>query len=59
MRGTSKSGEFPKFDGWPRTNRRFEFNKRRQLFLSTHNEALPIAAMRVSNKDCSPVGIHG
>jgi hypothetical protein len=36
---------------------RFEFHKRGQLFIRTHNEPLPIAAMRVSNPDCSPVGI--
>ena len=31
-----------------RTNRRFEFQKRRQLFLRTHNETLSVVAMRVS-----------
>ncbi len=40
-------------------NRRFEINKRRQLFIHAHNETLPVAAMRVCNPDCSPRGIHG
>jgi len=39
-------------------NRRFEFHKRHQLFIRAHNETLSIAAMRVSNEDCSPVGIN-
>jgi hypothetical protein len=39
-------------------NRRFEFNKRRQLFIRVHNETLSVVAMRVCNKDCSPVGIN-
>jgi hypothetical protein len=30
-------------------NRRFEFHKRRQLFIRTHNETPSVAAMRVSN----------
>jgi hypothetical protein len=36
------------------SNRRFEFQKRRQLFIRTHNETLSVAAVRVSNPDCSP-----
>jgi hypothetical protein len=40
-------------------NRRFEFHKRSQLFIRTDNEPLTVAAMRVGNKDHSPVGIHG
>jgi hypothetical protein len=40
------------------TNRPFQFQKRRQLFIRTHNEALPITAMRVNNPDRSPVGIN-
>jgi hypothetical protein len=28
------------------TNRRFEFYKRRQLFIGVHNETLSVAAMR-------------
>ena len=39
-------------------NRRFEFQKRRQLFIRTHNETLSVVAMRVSNPDRSPVGIN-
>jgi len=34
------------------TNRRFKFNKRSQLFIGTHNEALSVA-MRVNNPDRS------
>jgi hypothetical protein len=30
-------------------DRRFEFQKRVQLFIRMHNEALSVAAMRVSN----------
>jgi hypothetical protein len=30
-----------------------------QLFIRTHNEALTVAAMRVSNPDRLPVGIKG
>jgi hypothetical protein len=40
-------------------NRFFQFQKRSQLFIGTHNEALSIAAMCVCNPDCSPVGIKG
>jgi hypothetical protein len=39
-------------------NRRFEFHKRRQVFIGTHNETLSVVAMRVSNPDRSPVGIN-
>jgi hypothetical protein len=39
-------------------NRRFEFQKRSQLFIRVHNETLSVAAMRVCNPDCSPVGIN-
>jgi len=35
-------------------NRRFQFQKRRQLFIRTHNEPFSVAAMCVSNPDCSP-----
>jgi len=41
------------------TNRRFEFQKRSQLFVRTHNEALTLTAMRVNNEDRSPARIHG
>ncbi len=40
-------------------NRRFEFDKRRQLFICTPNEAFAIAAMRVGNPDRPPAAIHG
>jgi hypothetical protein len=30
-----------------------------QLFIRTHNETLTVAAMRVYDPDCSPVGIKG
>jgi hypothetical protein len=39
--------------------RRFESHKRSQLFIRVNNETLPVVAVRVSNEDCSPVGIHG
>jgi hypothetical protein len=35
-----------------RTNRRFKFQKRCQLFLRAHNETLSVVAMRICNKDC-------
>jgi hypothetical protein len=31
------------------SNRRFEFNKRSQLFIRTHNETLSVAAMQQNN----------
>jgi hypothetical protein len=34
-------------------NRRFEFKKRSQLLIRTHNETLSVVAMRVSNPDRS------
>ncbi len=40
------------------TDRRFEFDKGRQLFIRTDNEPLPIASMCVCNPDCLPVGIN-
>jgi hypothetical protein len=30
-----------------------------QLFIRSHNEALTVVAMRVSNEDGSPFTIHG
>jgi hypothetical protein len=39
-------------------NRRFNFNKRSQPFIRSHNETLTVAVMRVCDKDRSPVGIH-
>jgi hypothetical protein len=40
------------------TNRRLQFQKRSWLLIRTHNETLPVAAMRVNNPDRSPVGIN-
>ena len=39
-------------------NSRFQFQKRRQLFVRVHNETLSVA-MRVHNPDRSLVGING
>jgi hypothetical protein len=33
-------------------NCRFQFHKRSQLFIGTHNETLSVAAMRVSERKC-------
>jgi hypothetical protein len=33
------------------SNRGFQFYKRGQLFIRTHNETLSVAAMRVCNQD--------
>ncbi len=41
------------------TNRRFEFHKSGQLFIRSHNEALTVAAMCVSNPDRAPARIQG
>src|SRR6266516_5334448 len=35
-------------------DRRFEFDKRSQLLIRTHEETLSVAAMRVTNPDCTP-----
>jgi hypothetical protein len=40
------------------SNRRFQFNKRGQLFIRSDNETLTVVAMRVSEKDCSPAKIQ-
>jgi hypothetical protein len=40
-------------------NRRFRFQKRRQLFSRVHSETLSVVAVRVCNPDRSPAGIHG
>lgn len=42
---------------WCRSNRRFQFKKRGQLFISTHNETLSGVAVGICNSDCSSVGI--
>ena len=39
-------------------NRRFQFQKSRQLFIRTHNEAVTVAAVRVCNPDRSSVAIN-
>ena len=39
-------------------NRPFQFQKRSQLFICTHDETLSVIAMCVSNPDCSPAGIN-
>jgi hypothetical protein len=38
-------------------NRRFQFNKRSQLFIGTRNETLPVAAVSVNNPDRLPFTI--
>jgi hypothetical protein len=40
-------------------SRQFQFHKRIQLFIRTHNEALTVIAMRVCNKDRLSAGIDG
>jgi hypothetical protein len=40
-------------------DRRFEFDKRSQLFIRPPNEALAVAAMRVCNPDRSPATVDG
>jgi hypothetical protein len=39
-------------------DRRFQFEKRSQLFIRVRNETLSVVAMRVGNEDCSPIGIN-
>src|SRR5262249_16850038 len=39
-------------------NRRFEFQKRGQLFICTHDEPLSVVAMGVNNPDRSPSAIY-
>jgi len=34
------------------------FEKRRQLFIRTHNETLSVVAVRVCNPDRLPVAVH-
>jgi hypothetical protein len=53
---SSKSGESFQWDS--DASRRFKLHKRGQLFIRAHNEALPIAAMRISDPDRSPAGIN-
>jgi hypothetical protein len=39
-------------------DRIFQFQERRQHFIRSHSETLFVAAMRVSNPDCSPFVIN-
>ncbi len=39
-------------------NRKVKLQKRSQLFIRTHNEALAVVAMRVPDEDRSSVRIH-
>jgi hypothetical protein len=41
-----------------RLNRRFQFEKSRQLFIRSHNETLSVVAVRVCNPDRSPLEIN-
>jgi hypothetical protein len=41
------------------SNRRFKFDKRRQLFIRVHNVTLSVSAMGVCNPDRSSLRIHG
>jgi hypothetical protein len=36
-----------------------EFKKSRQFFIGARDETLPVAAMRISDPDCSSLRIHG
>jgi len=37
---------------------RFQFNKRRQLFIRAHNETLSIIAVCINDPDRSPFGVN-
>ena len=39
-------------------NRSFQFQKRSQFFIRTHNVTLSVVAVRVHNADRSPARIH-
>jgi hypothetical protein len=41
-----------------RASRRFQFHKRGQLFIRTHNVTLSVVAVRINNPDCSPFAIN-
>jgi hypothetical protein len=41
-----------------RVNRRFEFDKSRQLFIGVHNETLSVVAMCVCNPERPRFGIN-
>jgi hypothetical protein len=40
-------------------SRRFKFQKSGQYFIRPRNETFSVAAVRVHDPNCSPVGIHG
>jgi hypothetical protein len=40
------------------TNRSFQFQKRRQLFIRSHNETLSVIAASIRNPDRSPFAIQ-
>jgi hypothetical protein len=40
------------------SNCRFEFKKRSQYFIRTHNETLSVVAVHVSNPDCASLRIN-
>ncbi|SRR6266487_334260 len=44
-------------DAYSAPDRRFEFDKRSQLFIRVHNEALTVALCG-NNPNCSPFAIH-
>ena len=44
---------------WQSTDHCFQFQKRSQLFVGVHNEALTVIAVCVNNPDRSPFRIHG
>jgi hypothetical protein len=47
------------FDFWTDgANHRFEFHKRSQPFICTHNEPLSVIAVRICNEDCSGLRIN-
>jgi len=46
------------FFGWSSASRRFEFQKRRQLFIGLENAALSVVPMCVCNPDRSPARIN-
>jgi hypothetical protein len=41
-----------------RASCQFQFDEGRQLFIRSRNETLSVAAMRIDNPDCLPVGIN-
>jgi hypothetical protein len=46
--------EFGLLQRFGHANRRFKFQKCCQLFIRLDNETLSVAAMRISNPNCSP-----